>query len=288
MKTNRQRLIMMSVQGKVAPPVKRSSYTVKHDGEAQILPGVGGITYNVKIGDPAMDWVGDHVEPGVSSNIDSDKSATKNNAYNILACIGNQARMISGEAEGEEGFVTGKHGGIEHVLLYFDDQALEEMAIGDKILIKAIGQGLAIEELPEVKVMNLDPDLLDKMKLRIEDGQLQVPVRAIVPPELMGSGLGAYTAQRGDYDITTADQGTLKKHGLDQLAFGDLVALKDADNSYGRCYREGAISIGIVVHSNCILAGHGPGVTTIFSSPEGRITPIINSEANLTNYLEID
>ncbi len=40
---------------------------------------------------------------------------------------------------------------------------------------------------------------------------------------------------------------------------GDLVAIMDADHSFGRIYKEGAVSIGIVVHSDCVLAGMGQG-----------------------------
>ncbi len=287
MQTNKDRLVKMSVQGKVSPPVKRNSYTVTHDGDPLILPGVGGITYNVRIGDPVMDWVGDHVEPGVSTKTDDKNRVEVNNAYNILACIGNTAKMVSGEAKGKTGVVTGKHGGIEHVLIDFAPSILEDLMIGDEILIKAYGQGLSIIDVPEVKVMNIDPGLLEKMDLQVEGDRILTKVTAMVPPELMGSGLGSYTAQRGDYDITTADVEALKKHGLDSLSFGDVVALMDTDNSYGRCYRGGAISIGVVVHSSCVLAGHGPGVTTILSSKDGRIEPVLHEEANIANYLDL-
>jgi len=63
------------------------------------------------------------------------------------------------------------------------------------------------------------------------------------------------------------------------------VAIIDADHSYGRIYREGAVSIGVVVHSDCIISGHGPGVTTVLTSKNGNITPVINENANLFNYL---
>ena len=43
------------------------------------------------------------------------------------------------DAKGAEGFVTGKHGGIEHTICYFPADALDKMKIGDQILIRAIG-----------------------------------------------------------------------------------------------------------------------------------------------------
>lgn len=77
------------------------------------------------------------------------------------------------------------------------------------------------------------------------------------------------------------------KHGLDDLRLGDLVAIMDADHSYGRIYKEGAVSIGIVVHSNSVTSGHGPGVTTLFTSSTGKIVPKIDSKANIAILLNL-
>ncbi len=55
----------------------------------------------------------------------------------------------------------------------------------------------------------------------------------------------------------------MKSLGINKLRFGDLVLLKDCDNTNGRQYLEGSISIGVIVHSDCIKSGHGPGVTVI-------------------------
>jgi hypothetical protein len=61
----------------------------------------------------------------------------------------------------------------------------------------------------------------------------------------------------------------------------------DHDNAYGRSFRKGAVSIGIVVHSDCRLACHGPGITTLMTSPSGRITPVKDPEANIADRLGI-
>lgn len=284
-KYNKNRLVQIAVKGEISPPVLGRGYKVKHDGEPFILPGVGGITYNVQVGDPVMPWAGDHVEPGVSVKINSEEPKGANDALNLLACIGNRAVVVSGEAKGAEGVVTGKHGGIEHVLVYFSQESLDNLTIGDKIQVRAWGQGLELDGFPGIKVMNLAPQLLERIPLQVKGELLQVPVAGIIPPELMGSGLGGYTAVRGDYDLTTADPEVLAELGLDSLRFGDLVALQNTDNRYGRCFRKGAISIGVVVHSNCLLAGHGPGVTTIMSAATGIIEPVIAEDANIAHYL---
>ena len=287
-RTNRDRLVVVSVQGVVAPHVRRQAFRIDADGGPFVLPGGGGITYNVRVGDSAFGWAGDHVEPGVSTAADYDKRGDeKNRAYNILACIGNKARVISGDAKGAEGVVTGHHGGIEHVLMDFDDEAIEKLAIDDKILIRACGQGLRLLDYPDVKMFNLDPDLLDLIHIEEVGGKLRVGVAAVVPAVFMGSGIGSADVASGDYDITTTDYGEIERLGIDKLRFGDIVALEDCDNLYGRSYRQGAVSIGVVVHSDCLIAGHGPGVATIMTTAKPMIEPVIDDKANIGHYLGI-
>ncbi len=290
LKLNLEKLVKMAVMGEVASPLHRSGYQVSHDGQPYNLPNVGGITYNIKIGDLVTGWIGDHIEPGVSTyNKESkdSRSSSENMGYNTLACIGNEAKLISGQAKGSKGVVTGMHGGIEHVLIDFPDNVLAKIAYGDKAQITAFGLGLAIGDFPDVKMFNLDPALLIKINPKIIDGKIRMPVVVKIPPYLMGSGLGAGPVSSGDYDITMADEKTNKKLGLDKLRFGDLVAIADTDNSFGRTYRPGAVTIGVVVHSDCVLAGHGPGVTTIMTSRSGKIEPVINKDANVGYYLKI-
>jgi len=287
-KTNEKLLVVQSVVGEITSPKFRSPYRVSHEGQAMTLPGTGGITFNIRVGDPAFGWVADHVEPGVSMSNRENKEVTspENSGLNTLACIGNEATLVSGAAKGAKGTVTGKHGGIEHVLVDFEWKVLEQLVVGDKIQIKACGVGLALPEQPEVKMFNLDPRLFHKIGCRLNGRKaLEVPVSCTIPAELMGSGLGSASVASGDYDITTADKETLRKLGIDKLRFGDLVALENTDNCYGRCFRRGAVSVGIVVHSDCILAGHGPGVTTIMSSRSGKIAPVVDRRASIANYL---
>lgn len=286
-KTNRDRVVAISVQGEVSAPTMRMPYRVGYDGVARVLPATGGIVYNVRVGDSVFGWAGDHVEPGVSTKDPANDNA--NVAYNTLACVGNRATVVKGKAEGATGTVTGKHGGIEHVIIDFPPDVLHELAIGDKILVRAYGQGLEVEGFPEVKVMNMDPDLFDRLDIQVLDGKrkpkLSVPVVAEVPAYLMGSGLGQVTTHSGDYDIMTQDPPVLTELGLDKLRFGDLVAIRDASSFYGRSYRRGAVIIGVVIHSDSKLAGHGPGVTTLLTSNHGEIEPRIDARANLAVLL---
>ena len=209
MRTNKDRLVMLSVVGEVTnPTVRPGGYRITHDGRPVVLPGVGGISYNLRVGDPAVGWVADHAEPGVSlRNLAKDKEYLPDTNYglNYLACVGNEAVV-----------------GVTHE----------------------------------------------------------------IPATIMGSGLGADTCYRGDYDIQLFDQETVDRYGLSDLRLGDLVAILDTDHSYGRVYKQGALSIGIVVHCDCVSAGHGPGVTTLFTcSQPGGLRHRIDPHANLADIL---
>lgn len=282
MKTNGDKLVIQSVQGQIRAP-QFSGYRVDNEGHPYVIPATGGITYNVKIGDSAFGLVGDHVEPGVSLyHTDNGTSA----GLNVFSCIGNTAKIITGEAKGKTGFVTGTHGGVEHVLVYFDDETLEQLTLDDKIMIKCHGQGLALTDYPDVKIMSVDPALFAKLGIEENDGKLVVPVVKRIPQAFMGSGVGAPFSQKGDYDILTSDEEAVKALGIDTLKFGDLVLLEDSDNSYGLgAMRKGAASIGVIIHSDCIKSGHGPGVTIIMTSALPMLEAKIDPNANLANYL---
>ena len=291
MKTNVDKLVKLSVVGEVASPIYgRGVYSISAEGTPMVLPGVGGITYNVRVGDPACGWEADHVEPGVSiENKENDPrfGQSANTALNVLSCVGNEAMVVSGDAKGAKGVVTGKHGGIEHVLVDFQPDVLDKLMLGDKILVKAFGVGLKLLDFPEVKVMNMDPHFLEALNPKPKKDKLEIPVTHIVPASIMGSGLGANNTYSGDYDIQLFDENTRKQYKLDDLRLGDLVAILDADNSYGRIYRQGAVSVGIVVHTNCVTSGHGPGVTTLFTSSTGKIIPRIDAKANIASILKL-
>jgi hypothetical protein len=253
-----------------------------------ILPGVGGITYNVRVGDLATGWMADHVEPGVSLEnrvSDSRMPHAQSRALNVLSCIGNEATVVKGDAKGEKGVVVGKHGGIEHVMTDFQPEVMEKLVIEDKVMVKAYGVGLKLLDIPEVKTYNLSPRFLEAIDPKIASGKLEVPVTHVVPAAIMGSGLGRNHVSSGDYDITLFCKETVKEYGLEDLRLGDLVAIADADHSYGRIYRKGALSVSIVTHSDCVTAGHGPGTTTLFTSKTGAIKPVIDADANIAKIL---
>jgi hypothetical protein len=293
LKTNEAKIVEFLLQCQPGQPRSRGNWSVDHQGAPFILPSIGGITVNIQVGDPAFGWAGDHLEPGVSCTADTNKPFEHpNNSLQLFACAGNKATLVSGEAKGATGWVIGHHGGSEHVIIDFPREAKEKMTYDDKIILYARGQGLKLTDYPDITLFNLDPDLLKKMKI-VKSGKksgkkiLEVPVTTLVPAACMGSGVGASNVATGDYDIMTSDAETVEKYQLDKIRFGDIVALMDHDNRFGRAYRQGAVSIGIVVHSNCLLAGHGPGVTTLMTCAAPLIKPVIDPRANLADLLGI-
>jgi len=153
--------------------------------------------------------------------------------------------------------------------------------------VKACGVGMRFTDVEGVRLINCSPRLMEALELSREDDRLAVPVTHVIPARIMGSGLGADAAQRGDYDIQMFDPAVVEEHGLDSLRFGDLVAIENADHSYGRIYRSGAVSVGVVVHSRSVVSGHGPGVTTLMTSPEGNLRPVRDETANLAGLLDL-
>ena len=284
-RTNRDRLLTVAVGGEIAPAVFGTNpYDIAADGRAIIVPGMGSVNLNVRVGDPALGWAADHVEPAVSARAKDDR---ENVGFCLLSCVGNRATVMSGEAKGATGVVTGKHGGIEHVMIDFPGDVLERLAVGDKIAVRAVGQGLALNDLPQVRLFNMDPDFFERLNCGIAGDRLRVPVAKTVPAAVMGSGLGRDNVYRGDYDIQMFSPDVVEQYGLASIRLGDIVAIIDAEHSYGRIYKTGAVSIGVVVHGASVIAGHGPGVSSLMTSGDGKIEPVLDPKANLADILAL-
>jgi len=289
---NVRELVMSTVAGQVAHPIGRANpYRIGYDGVPRVLPGTGGITINHRIGDPCVGLAGDHIEPGAALHNNGREVVGPrdgpNSALITYACVGNLARIISGPMNGQVGLVTGKHGGINHVLVDFPTQVLLRLQIGDRIQILSHGLGARLLDHPDIEILNCAPRLLWRWGIRERDGVLHVPVSHTVPAAVMGSGLGKNTAWRGDYDIQLADARLRRRHRLDTLRFGDMVAIIDADNRHGPLMRSGRVTIGVIVHADSTSAGHGPGVTPLLTGPRELLRPVLSSEANLVRIFDV-
>jgi hypothetical protein len=271
----------MAVIGEISPPKLGRGYRPDTDGQAAVPIGMAGIVFNVRVGDPAFGWEGDHVEPGVSIH---NPDQGQDYAMHYLTCVGNEAEVVSGGAAGSRGTVTGEHA---RLLIDFEPEALEEMCVGDRVQIETYGLGLKLLDCPNVTVRKCSPALIAAMGLELDgDGRLRVPVTHELPPEIMGSGMELFP-EFVDQDMMTGDQDLMARLGLTNLRLGDLVAIRDMDHSYGRGYTEDAVVIGLINHGDCFMTGHGPGVMTLLSSPGPDIVPIIKPGANIADYLSI-
>lgn len=105
LRDNREKLLKIAVQGEIVSP-SSSSYRAQWNGEPKLALGMGGIKHNLKVGDPCFGWAsGDHVEPGVTIR-GQEKPRPSDCALTWLACIGNEAKLVNGEAKSEKGVFT--------------------------------------------------------------------------------------------------------------------------------------------------------------------------------------
>lgn len=290
LRINADELVMTTVAGEITHPAdKADPHRIGQDGVLRILPGTGGVKPNLRVGDLCIGLAGDHLEPGAAiKNYRTNPGKVKdafNLALNTYACVGNRALVISGPCIGAEGMVTGKHGGVNHVLVDFPTAILKELFIGDKVQIYAYGAGLRLLDFPQVAVFNCDPNLLRRWGLRGNQGRLDIPVTHRLPARVMGSGLGHGSVQRGDYDIQLFDPAFARKYGLNRLRFGDLIAIDNADVRHGRAFHSGFITFGIVVHGDSTVSGHGPGVVSLLCGPRELCRPRKNPDTNLARLM---
>jgi hypothetical protein len=280
--TNADRLVELAVGGHISQPsYRRPGYSPDNEGIARVLPGMAGVVYNVRIGDPAFGWAADHVEPGVSI---AHQNLGVDFALHYLTCIGNRAMVTSGEAKGEHGIVTGEHA---RLLVDFGSEVNELLCVGDAIQIRTKGRGLMLQDYPHIHLKKCSPELIEGIPIEtIDHSRIRVPVTMTLPVQVMGSG-AELNAEYVDQDLMSGDQALMTELGIDQMRLGDLVAIEHADHRFGRTYREGAVSIALCIHGDSVMTGHGPGMLTLMTCEESAIEWVIDPEANISRYLGI-
>jgi len=287
--TNGTDLVAVSVAGSVAHPgfpgLPAEPYRLASDGTPFLLPTYGGIVYNVSVGDRAFGWAADCIHPGVSIRQPDDN---QNRGLNVFACVGNRARVLTGEAAGTSGFVTGKSGRFsEQVIVHLPREARTRMAVGDQVLVRAEGVGLRLTDHPQVSLKGIAPELLAGLPTKEKDGQVAFGVTAQVPAHLVGAGLGL-TSEGGSLHLQSSDRALLAELGLDRLRLGDLVAFEDTDSRYNHGYLRGARAIGVVASTDGPRAGYGPGVAILMTAPAGQLGSFESPDANLAQLLDLD
>lgn len=288
LKTNRDKLLKVGVIGEITHTSVDPLYQTNWDGQPTMGMGRGGIVYNVKPGDSCFGWAwGEKVEPGVSA--DGVGEANVKGSFRNFSCIGNTVKIVKGEAKGTEGIVIGKMGGHpgrkQHIILYFDEETLDKLNIGDKVQVKAHGVGLQFPDYPKVRAVGVSPKLLDTMGIHEKDGKIIVPITKVVPALYVGQGSGGSPVESSNWDLMTQSPDALED--LKDVKLGDVVMLKDILSDYGRGYFEGACTIAVVASGASNKMGQGIGVTTIISCKNGEIEPKLDPDANISKYFNI-
>jgi len=172
-------------------------------------------------------------------------------------------------------------------LISFTQIDLENLAIDDKIQVKAFGTGLVINGFEDVRVVSESPKLIENLCSTMKD-EVVVPVINIIPAFMLGMGSGGSPPEGGSWEIqTSCPFDMLRELRIDKLRIGDIVALDDILSAYGRGYFKGGITIGVILTGASDVAGQDIAVTTIMTTKNGTIKPKIDSDSNIVSYLEL-
>jgi Domain of unknown function (DUF4438) len=250
------------------PALGDTPYRIDRDGRPYVPAGDGGVVMDLRLGDSVFGLDGDHAAPGACL-VHPDPASR--HALASYACIGNQARVRTGQAAGARGAVVGKRGEEGRVIVAFAQDDLARLRPGDEVAVRSRGQGLCPPGLPlDVTIMNLDPEMLGSLPVDLagQGGPVNVGVRMSVPSRLAGNGIGR-PAVAWDLD--------LQLPGPDlagDLALGDLVAVTGLDARYNMGYRRGWVTVGVIGHGASPLPGHGPGLTPVLTGPAAALRPV--------------
>jgi len=269
--TSEPRPVAVNLLGVVEHPVLDGGpWRIDRDGAPYVPLGDGGIVLDLQLGDSVFGLAGDHAAPGACL---THPDAAARHALSAYACIGNTARVRTGRAAGARGVVLGQRGEEGRVIVGFGQADLARMRPSDQVAVRAFGQGMRPEGLrPDVMVMNLDPDVLALLPVAVpdrHDAAVTVGVRMTVPSKLAGNGIGR-PAAGWDLDLQLPPPGP---DGAGDLLLGDLVAVTDLDARWNMGYRRDWVTVGVVVHGDSPLPGHGPGITPVLTGPAGALRP---------------
>ncbi|GAA1850405.1 DUF4438 domain-containing protein [Microlunatus capsulatus] len=275
------RTVAMNLAGVAEfPAIGSTPYRVDVDGRPYVPVGDGGIVLGVSLGDRVTATAGDHVAPGVSVG-HPDPAARF--ALTAHACVGNPVVVRDGAAAGATGHVIGKRGEDGRVLAWLPEEALAVMVPGDGLSVRASGQGARLDGGPDdVALLNLDPWLLDGLGVQVGRDGVGVGVRAVVPSRLAGNGVGR-PAQLWDLDLAFPAGDPV----LEGLRLGDLLAVADLDVRHNMGFRRGWLTVGLVVHGDSPMPGHGPGFAPLLTGPAARLEALVDAGGHTGLTLDV-
>lgn len=250
-----------------------------------------GLTYNVRIGDLVFGWSGQIVEPGVvlvASDF-ADKSFTPSVSLASVCSIGSKVKLIGAETPSLEGVVVGASCAVPGgIIVDFPERIYHKIGLEAQFCIHTRSSPRCLAEYPSISIFRFDQESFSRLELQQAGrNRLMVPVCYFIP--------GSYfEVMRYKQFIlptlcyfNTNDKKSIDVLGIEQMKFGDFIAITDLDCTNGFNREKGAVSIGIVIRSPVPEWNVGVGVNIILSSREGHILPVTNPSANLGRYLAI-
>jgi hypothetical protein len=285
--TNATSLVKISVAGEIdnprMPPLPANPYLITAEGKPIVVPTFGGLVYNVRVGDPALGWQAELIQPGVSVR---NQDPNANTALGVYACVGNRVTVTSGAADGATGTVIGKSGRFANqVICDFDPDDLEQMSPGDKVQVQAHGVGLKLDDFPSVDLKSCSPRLLEALNLHVnDDGDLVVPVKGVAPNYLVGAGAG-FNPEKSPISLQTSDPEALADSGLTDLRFGDIVAVTDWDSRFSHGFLRGRAAVGVVCQGGSFRSGYGPGMVVFLTAEMDVLRFETSDSANIVELL---
>src|SRR5207245_9956834 len=157
----------------------------------------------------------------------------------------------------------GKHA---FVLVDFPQEALDQLAPGDRLLVRACAQGLALLDFPDIALGSGGAELLRALPLGGES-RLRVEVANEIPAYLMGAGLGM-SSEWANCDVLLTRTENVEQLRFEELRLGDVVAMHDQYHRFGRGLRSSFCAIGVGAHGRHQASqGHGPVIVPALSAP---------------------
>ena len=269
--TNEDQLVAMVLSGWVThPELDASPFQVGADGRPYLPFGAGGVLYGYGPGARAFVGSADHPEPGATIKARDERSQA---ALAAFACLGNEA-WVAFEDGRATGVVVGLRGEGQGLFVHFQRRDLRRISPGQRISVRCCGSGLQVTGFADIAVHHLSQGILSKLA-DVRDGQLVASVRARIPSYLLGNGVGR-PAATWETDLQSDDPEALRRHGCDELRIGDVVAMDDWEAVTMQGYAPGATTIGVVVHGDSPLPGHGPGILPVLSGSAARLVAVLD------------
>ncbi|MFN8378096.1 MAG: DUF4438 domain-containing protein [Anaerolineae bacterium] len=168
LRTSEAQLVAMAVMGNISRPALLSGYTLDNDGVGRVWPGMSGIVYNARVGDPAFGWAGDHVEP---ERFHANPDGPAEFALHYLSCMGNKAVVTGGLAKGAEG------SSLANMPASWSTSRPEYTTCSASAIRSRSSRTGVVwpsTDFPQVELKKVSPALLHAMGITVVDGKLRV------------------------------------------------------------------------------------------------------------------